>query len=81
MTVAELAAGRLEVRWNLQLSGVDGLWLTGCDLHSQADEPIWVARGTAWCIVGGTVGCTAWGAAGSVGRGGLGLGLPGDLFA
>ncbi len=81
MTVAELAAGRLEMCWDLQLSGVDGLWLTGCDLHSQANEPIWVARGTAWCTVGGTVGGAAWGAAGSRGRGGVGLGLTGDLFA
>ncbi len=77
MTVAELAAGRLEMCWDLHLSGVDGLWLTGCDLHSQADEPVWVARRTAWC----TVGCTVRGAAGSRGRVGVGLGLAGDLSA
>ena len=47
VTVAELAAGRLDMRWDLQLPGVDGLWLTGCDLHSQANEPIWVAKRTA----------------------------------
>jgi len=75
VTVAELAAGRLDMRWDLQLPGVDGLWLTGCDLHSQANEPIWVARRTAWC----TVGCAAWGAAGSRVRGGVGL--AGDLSA
>ena len=81
VTVAELTAGRLDMRWDLQLPGVDGLWLTGCDLHSQANEPIWVARHTAWCTVGGTVGCAAWSAAGSGGRGGVGLGLAGDLSA
>lgn len=73
MTVAELAAGRLDMRRDLQLSGVDGLRLTGCDLHSQTDEPIWVARRTAW----GTVVCAAWGAADSRGRGGVSL--TGDL--
>ena len=81
VTVAELTAGRLDMRWDLQLPGVDGLWLTGCDLHSQADEPIWVARHTAWCTVGGGVGGGVGGAAGGGGGGGGGWGLAGDLSA